>query len=36
VRAGVENLTDEQPSYPTLYYGDILGRQYYLAVTVRQ
>jgi outer membrane receptor protein involved in Fe transport len=35
VRVGVENLTDEPPSYPTLYYGDILGRQYYLGVTAR-
>jgi outer membrane receptor protein involved in Fe transport len=35
LRAGVENLTDEGPSYPTLYYGDILGRQYFLAATMR-
>ena len=35
VRAGVENLTDEEPSYPTIYYGDILGRQYYLGLRAR-
>jgi iron complex outermembrane receptor protein len=35
VRAGVENLTDEMPSYPTASYGDILGRQYYLGVRAK-
>jgi iron complex outermembrane receptor protein len=30
LRAGVNNLTDEQPSFPTRNYGDILGRQYYV------
>jgi outer membrane receptor protein involved in Fe transport len=35
VRAGVENFTDEEPSYPTIFYGDILGRQYYLGATLR-
>jgi outer membrane receptor protein involved in Fe transport len=32
VRGGVTNLTDEEPSFPTLTYGDILGRQYYVGV----
>ncbi|HUF68831.1 MAG TPA: TonB-dependent receptor [Longimicrobiales bacterium] len=35
LRAGVDNFTDEGPSYPTLYYGDILGRQYFVAARVR-
>ncbi|EGY01037.1 TonB-dependent receptor [Nitrospirillum viridazoti Y2] len=30
VRAGIVNLTDEQPSYPTRNYGDILGRQFFV------
>jgi iron complex outermembrane recepter protein len=35
VRAGVENLTDEEPSYPAIFYGDILGRQYYLGARAK-
>ncbi len=35
VRAGVENFTDEMPSYPTASYGDILGRQYYMGVRAK-
>lgn len=35
VRAGVENFTDEEPSFPSTFYGDILGRQYFLGVTAR-
>lgn len=35
VRAGVINLTDEEPSYPTRNYGDILGRQYYVGLNAR-
>jgi outer membrane receptor protein involved in Fe transport len=35
VRAGVNNLTDEMPSYPTLSYGDIIGRQYFVGLTAR-
>ncbi|HZZ68585.1 MAG TPA: TonB-dependent receptor [Phenylobacterium sp.] len=35
VRAGVNNITDEMPSYPTLSYGDIIGRQYFVGVTAR-
>jgi len=34
VRAGVINLTDKMPSYPSLSYGDILGRRYYLGVNL--
>jgi outer membrane receptor protein involved in Fe transport len=35
VRAGVINLTNEEPSYPTRNYGDILGRQYYVGLRAR-
>jgi iron complex outermembrane recepter protein len=34
VRAGITNLTDKMPSYPTLSYGDILGRRYFLGVNL--
>ena len=34
VRAGVINLTDQMPSYPSLSYGDILGRRYFLGVNL--
>lgn len=35
IRGGVTNLTDEEPSFPTRNYGDILGRQYYVGVRAR-
>mgnify|MGYP001247020845 CR=1 FL=1 len=35
VRVGVTNLTDEEPSYPTLNYGNILGRQWYVGLNVK-
>jgi len=35
LRAGIENFTDEEPSYPTIYYGDIFGRQYYFGARAR-
>ena len=35
VRAGVVNLADEQPSYPTFNYGDIVGRQWFAGVRYR-
>lgn len=35
IRGGVTNLTDEEPSFPTRNYGDILGRQYYVGVKAR-
>ena len=34
-RAGVNNLTDQMPSWPTRSYGDILGRQYFAGVRAR-
>jgi iron complex outermembrane recepter protein len=34
VRAGITNLTDKMPSYPTLRYGDILGRRYFLGLNL--
>ena len=34
VRTGITNLTDKMPSYPTLSYGDILGRRYFLGVNL--
>lgn len=35
VRGGVINFTDEDPSYPTLSHGDILGRRWFAGVTAR-
>lgn len=35
VRGGVTNLTDEEPSFPTRTYGDILGRRYFFGVNAR-
>ena len=35
LRAGVNNFTDEEPSYPTIAYGDILGRRWFLGATAR-
>ena len=35
LRAGVTNLTDEEPSYPTLAHGDILGRRYFAGMNIR-
>ncbi|MFN3311998.1 MAG: TonB-dependent receptor domain-containing protein [Hyphomonas sp.] len=35
LRAGVTNLFDEAPSYPTLVHGDILGRRYFAGVNYR-
>ncbi|WP_343699022.1 TonB-dependent receptor plug domain-containing protein [Caulobacter sp.] len=34
-RAGVNNFTDESPSFPTRTYGDVLGRQFYLGLRAR-
>lgn len=34
-RAGINNLTDEMPSFPTRIYGDIFGRQYFVGARVR-
>lgn len=35
LRAGVTNLTDAEPSYPTISYGDILGRRFFLGATLK-
>ena len=35
LRAGITNLTDEEPSYPTLSYGDIIGRQWFLGARIK-
>lgn len=35
LRAGVQNLTDERPSYPTTNYGDIIGRSYFAGLKAR-
>lgn len=32
IRGGVTNLTDEEPSFPTRTYGDILGRRYFVGL----
>ena len=34
-RLGVDNLTDEGPSYPQLAYGDILGRRFWVGAKIR-
>ena len=35
IRAGVNNLTNVEPSYPSLTYGDIIGRELYIGVRVK-
>lgn len=35
LRAGVNNLTDTGPAYPTYTYGNILGRQYFVGVNAK-
>ena len=35
LRAGVTNIFDEGPSYPTFVHGDILGRRYFAGVNYR-
>jgi len=35
LRAGIINLTDEAPSFPTRSYGDILGRQYFVGLKAK-
>lgn len=34
-RFGVNNLTDKQPSYPTINYGDIVGRSFFAGARFR-
>lgn len=35
LRGGVNNFTDEAPSYPTRTHGDIIGRYYFMGLTAR-
>ncbi|MBU1375048.1 MAG: TonB-dependent receptor [Alphaproteobacteria bacterium] len=35
LRTGVVNLTNEEPSFPTRNYGDILGRQWFVGLKAR-
>lgn len=35
LRAGVDNLTDKEPSYPQIAYGDILGRRFFVGATIK-
>ncbi|WP_213982224.1 TonB-dependent receptor [Sphingomonas sp. dw_22] len=35
IRAGIDNLTDKEPSYPQIAYGDILGRRFFLGATIK-
>jgi outer membrane receptor protein involved in Fe transport len=35
VRAGINNFTDKMPSYPTLSYGDIIGRAFFVGLKAR-
>jgi len=35
LRAGVNNFTDQMPSYPSLSFGDIIGRRFYVGGRVR-
>ena len=34
-RLGVDNFTDEEPSYPQIAYGDILGRRFWAGAKLR-
>lgn len=35
LRAGIENLTDKVPSFPTDYYGDLIGRQFFIGAKAK-
>ncbi|QQV76809.1 TonB-dependent receptor [Sphingomonas aliaeris] len=35
LRLGIDNLTDKDPSYPQIAYGDILGRRFYAGVRIK-
>ncbi|WP_243652778.1 TonB-dependent receptor [Novosphingobium sp. PhB165] len=35
LRAGIDNFTDEGPSYPQIAYGDILGRRFWIGAKVK-
>ena len=34
-RAGIDNFTDKQPSYPQIAYGDILGRRFWVGAKLK-
>lgn len=34
-RAGIDNFTDESPSYPQIAYGDILGRRFWVGAKLK-
>lgn len=34
-RAGIDNLTDQGPTYPTTSYGDLFGRQFFVGATAK-
>jgi len=34
LRGGITNFTNEAPSYPTLEYGDVIGRRYFIGANV--
>jgi iron complex outermembrane recepter protein len=36
IRAGVENLTDQRPSFPTFNYGNPYGRQIFVGLRIRE
>ncbi|KQM62305.1 MULTISPECIES: TonB-dependent receptor plug domain-containing protein [unclassified Sphingomonas] len=35
LRFGIDNLTDREPSYPQIAYGDILGRRFYAGARIK-
>lgn len=35
LRAGIDNFTDEDPSYPQIAYGDILGRRFWVGAKIK-
>ncbi|KPH63321.1 TonB-dependent receptor plug domain-containing protein [Novosphingobium sp. ST904] len=35
LRAGIDNFTDEAPSYPQIAYGDILGRRFWVGAKLK-
>lgn len=35
LRAGVNNFTDKEPSYPAMSHGDIIGRQFYMGARAK-
>lgn len=35
LRGGIDNFTDEDPSYPQIAYGDILGRRFWIGAKIK-